>query len=407
MKIVHVIGYFQPELGYEEFYTAREQARMGHDVAVVTSDRIFPFSDEIKTALKGAGMDSGTRKRPSGVSELEGIEVHRLPKVFEGLYDFVAVLGVKEALTKLAPDIVHAHETIQGTPAIAAMHKKLGFKLVVDHHGYAPSYGEEATAKNKLTQLEYKFIRRPLANSAFKRADAVVAVTDKTKDFLVEYHKVPAEKITVLPLAVDTDTFKFDPKARKKHRAALGITDSDILFITTGRLDPAKKLELFIEAFCKLNADNTFMLIIGSGSKQIEAKLKQKAANTCDKVKNIHNSFILKKFMPQQELPGWYSAADAGFWGKASITIIEGMACRLPVILPELRTVKHLLGYQNGCALSSLDVESIKKCFDKLVNNKNKLTAMGKNSEAAVNRKYNYRWRTEKLMEIYDSCFQR
>ena len=119
MKIVHVIGYFQPELGYEEFYTAREQVRLGHDVAVVTSDRIFPFSAEIKSALSSAGLDMTTRKRGTGVSDLEGVSVHRLPTAFEWFYDCVAVHGLKESLSLLKPEIVHAHETIQGTPALA------------------------------------------------------------------------------------------------------------------------------------------------------------------------------------------------------------------------------------------------------------------------------------------------
>ena len=45
MKIAHVVSYIQPEFGYEEYYTAREQAALGHEVHVITSDRIFPFND--------------------------------------------------------------------------------------------------------------------------------------------------------------------------------------------------------------------------------------------------------------------------------------------------------------------------------------------------------------------------
>ena len=40
MRIVHVIGYFQPEYGYEEYYTALTQLKFGHEVHVITSDRI-------------------------------------------------------------------------------------------------------------------------------------------------------------------------------------------------------------------------------------------------------------------------------------------------------------------------------------------------------------------------------
>lgn len=404
MKIVHVIGYFQPELGYEEFYTAREQTRLGHDVAVITSDRIFPFSDEIKSALSETGMDTRTRRRPRGKSEFDGIQVHRLPKAFEGLYDFVTVLGMKDALTELKPDIVHAHETIQGTPALAALHKKLGFKLVVDHHGYAPSYGEQSTPKNKLTELEYRLIRRPLANSAFKRADAIIAVTEKTKQFLVDYHKISSDKITVLPLAVDTDMFKYDPDLRKKIRKEHGIGDNEQVLITTGRFDPAKKLENFITAFNELSAPDTRMLIIGSGNHDYTRKLKDTAFN---KVNSSTKEGKIKflPFMHQHKLPGWYSAADIGFWGKASITIIEGMACNLPIIVPDLDTVRHLANNKNGFLLKSLKVSEIKNTYEKIFKARDKISRMGIHSQEIVKNEYNYNTRTRKLMEIYKSCF--
>jgi glycosyltransferase involved in cell wall biosynthesis len=371
---------------------------MGHEVAVVTSDHIFPFSDEIKASLESAGLDTSTRKRPRGRSELDGIEVHRLPKIFEGYYDFVAVMGVKEALKQLRPDVVHAHETIQGTPAIAALHKKLGFKLVVDHHGYAPSYGEGHSAKEKLTQLEYKLIRKPIANQAFKRADAIVAVTARTKEFLVEYHKVAPERITVLPLAVDSDTFKFDAGLRKKHRADLKLKSSDVVLITTGRLDPAKQLDLFIEAFCELNITGSKFIIIGSGKKDFESKLKDLGREKCGD-ERLH----FMPFLPMAELPGWYSAADVGIWGKASITMIEGMACRLPIIIPDQTSVKHLVSHNNGIAFKSNEVNIIQTCMEDLLENSKKRKQMGRASEKAVLKEYNYRRRTEKLMEIYES----
>ena len=36
MKIVHLIGYFQPEFGYKEYYIARNQLKAGHEVHLIT-----------------------------------------------------------------------------------------------------------------------------------------------------------------------------------------------------------------------------------------------------------------------------------------------------------------------------------------------------------------------------------
>jgi len=37
VRILHVTQYFLPWLGYQEYYLAREQARAGHEVMVLTS----------------------------------------------------------------------------------------------------------------------------------------------------------------------------------------------------------------------------------------------------------------------------------------------------------------------------------------------------------------------------------
>ena len=38
MKIVHIAGYFMPELGYQEYYLAKKHRELGHDVYVICSD---------------------------------------------------------------------------------------------------------------------------------------------------------------------------------------------------------------------------------------------------------------------------------------------------------------------------------------------------------------------------------
>ena len=58
MKIVHLTSYFQPQLGYQEYFLAREHIKLGHDVWVVTSDRYFPFPDYDKTVKNILGRES-------------------------------------------------------------------------------------------------------------------------------------------------------------------------------------------------------------------------------------------------------------------------------------------------------------------------------------------------------------
>ena len=86
MKIVHLIGYFQPELGYKEYYIARNQAKLGHDVSVITSDKLYPFSN-VSEISKKINI-SKERKYPAGTTVIDGVTVYRLPSFFDfhGVY---------------------------------------------------------------------------------------------------------------------------------------------------------------------------------------------------------------------------------------------------------------------------------------------------------------------------------
>ena len=42
MRIVHVVDYSMPQMGYQEFLLPKYNAAAGHEVIILTSDRYFP-----------------------------------------------------------------------------------------------------------------------------------------------------------------------------------------------------------------------------------------------------------------------------------------------------------------------------------------------------------------------------
>jgi glycosyltransferase involved in cell wall biosynthesis len=398
MKIVHIIGYFQPELGYEEYYSALTQAKMGHDVSVITSDRIYPFKN-IEKILQEIGSEYTGRKRWVGMKVVDGIKVYRLPVVFESFYDFILVMGVRKILSQIKPDIVHSHGVKQGTQMFAAMHKDLGYKLVIDEHDTGPTYSQEPTFKNNVARFEYFLLRKRICSYGYKRADSIVAVTPQARDFLMSLYKIKKNRIELLPLGVNTDIFKVKKAKGRALRRSMGISDNDILIITAGRVDRAKKLELLIEAFAKLNKkyEGLRLLMIGRGDDKYSKYLK----DLVKKLK-ITDSVIFRGFIRSSELPGYYSASDIGFWGKESITIIEAMACGLPVVIADLGTIRHLVEFDNGFTFKPGELKEIRHQLENLVADKELRTRMKKNSLKAVKNKFSYDVRTKKLLKIYE-----
>ena len=338
MRIAHVVSYFQPEFGYEEFYSAREQAALGHEVHVITSDRIFPFNN-VEKMLSDIGSEHSGRSRGVGVSEVEGIVVHRLKTRYEILYDLIRYDDVVSELSSISPDVVHAHiPWAYGSRESARAKARLGYSLIVDEHGYSTTYDQRRTLRNWLLDKEYRLLRAPRARYTLGKADGVVAVSEETVTFLREFYG--QKKVDLVPLGVDHERFKPDPAARERIRSELGIKDG-LLLITAGRLDRAKRVGSLIEAVGKMGKAEVKLLVVGRGDDAYLDELKGMAG---DKV-------IFQNFKTPAELSGLYNAADIGLWGKASITIREAMACALPILLLDHPDMRSLLKWDNGQAV--------------------------------------------------------
>ncbi|MDP3766144.1 MAG: glycosyltransferase, partial [Nanoarchaeota archaeon] len=174
MKIVHLMGYFVPELGYQEYYLAKKHKEMGHDVYVIASDLLYPFPD-IETMLKEAGAKDTSRQRKPGFSIVDGIKVYRLKHLLE-YSDFILVKGLKQTLNDIKPDVVFAHESRQGTPALAGLWKRgIGYKFIIDQHDFWHIVKNHGPIMRTLRYLEYEIFRKRFVNFAIKKADAIIA----------------------------------------------------------------------------------------------------------------------------------------------------------------------------------------------------------------------------------------
>ncbi len=386
MKIVHVTGYFQPELGYEEYYLSLNQKKLGHDVYVITSDRIANLPN-LRDSLKEIKSKCSTRFRPIGFSEIDGIKVYRLKTLFEAK-DFLVVKGMKKILREIKPDVVHSHEPRQFMTMLPAFYKReLNYKLIVDQH----DYDIFPTIKSKL--MTY-LVRRNICRFAFKKADKIIAITPESREFIKNVYGIKKEIIDST-LGADIERFKFNPKKREEIREKFGIKDREILLITVGHVGRNKKLEFLIEAFSKTK--NSKLLIVGGGDEEYIKELKELAIKL-----SVKDRIIFLGRVSQNELPYYYSAADMGVWpSRATITIIEAMACKLAVIIPDINTVKHLVAYDNGLTFDTS--ENLLEKMNLLIKDKKMREILGKKAENVTKEKFSYEEIAKRYIEIYNS----
>jgi len=394
MKIAHVISYFQPEFGYHEFYVPREQAAMGHEVHLITSDRIFPFKN-VEKMLEDVGSPHKDRFREVGTTELEGFKVHRGKTKTEVLFDLIVFEGIEEKLREIKPDVVHSHGLWQwGSRVCARLKEELGFALVLDEHAYSTTYDMSRTLRNWVLDKEYKVLRAPAARKTIKEADEIVGICQEAKDFVEEFYKV--DNVHNNPLGIDHRNFSFSKESRDRIRKELGVMDDEVLLITAGRLDSAKKLELFIEAYKSIDRNDLKFILIGRGDDDYMDRLK--------KISDGKVQFL--GFKNARDLAAYYCAADIGLWGKASITIREALSCSLPVLLYDQGNMRDLLKWDNGIAVKE-EIEDIRDNILKLADDPELRKLMGKNARKGVMEELSSEREARELIKIYEKALRK
>lgn len=374
MKIIHVIDYFQPQLGYQETFLPREQSKLGHEVYMVTSDRYQPLIYSENENILGA------RIKGAGFFIEEDIKVWRLKTLFE-IPHAIWVLGLESKIEELMPDVVIVHGVVNlSALRIARLKKRLGnFKLIYDDH---MTYG---LSRSKLRIL-YPLFKWTFSRLIQETADALVAVADACKVFMHKEYGIPLERITVIPLGADDALFQFDASARQQIRSQLSMADSATVFIYTGKIIPEKRLDILVEAVKLMKNDHGVkVLIVGDGLRSYVERLKQQTRDG-----GLENSFIWHGGVLNKELYKYYSAADVAVWPRGpSISQREAMACGLPIVISEDSLVTELVGYGNGLICQEEDASDLARQMKKLLDPELR-KEMGVNGRKLVEEKLNW-----------------
>jgi len=388
MNIVILISYFQPKLGYADFYLAQELQKKGHRVSVITSNYYFPFPDYKNSVYKILGE----RKRKIGIFTERGIRVYRLPFLYQSRNSAVTFLiGLGKTLLKIKPDVVLVESIFSPLAAQIAYYKDgLNFRVFYDNH--ASTFNTKL--RNSLVKKTYMFVfGKLLIPFIKKKADGFMAVGSSEKHLLCKEYGLGTKDVKLIPLGSDARLFAPNKKDRLKTRQVLRIKKKDILLVCAGKITPNKDVHILLEALnivSDKSNNSCKLLLLGGGDKKYIVYL-----NKYTKENLLQSKVIWKGMVNNKELPKYYNASDIGIWpGNLSNAIIEAMSCGLPIILPKEiskgQTSSHLLKNDNGLDFKRGSSKDLASQILELLSCKEKLNSMGKNSRKLVEKEYSW-----------------
>jgi len=369
MTIVHIISYFQHQLGYQEYFIAKEQVKAGHKVYVLTSERYFPFPNYEK-AFQGL---LGPRIFDPKEEVIEGIIVKRLPVIFEQPAKRVILKGLLSELKSIKPNLVHVHgEYTFFVLQSILWKKKLGYSLVVDSHCHPHDVNNEYKSRNLVKYFLSKTLHAVFSHFAWKRKNIHwVATTAWNRIFITERCKIPVDRIKLIANGSEINKFKPDIEVRKKVREKLGISGDEVVIIYTGKISERKGIDKIMRIQNEIISEHPFiLLLIGN--------IDPTFSNSFLELKKpINNNVIHIGMVPNDDLPQYYQISDIGCWPtESSMSAIDALACGLPIIV--CKELEERLKFENGIGITEGSINELKNAFIRLISDKELREGMGR-----------------------------
>jgi glycosyltransferase involved in cell wall biosynthesis len=319
MKILMLCDFFNETLEYQENLLVKYYVKHGHEVVVIAStfDSVFDYY-----------ADKHDKTLPAAEYFSEGAKIIKLPYKFNILNKLRRYTDIAGILQKEAPNLIFVHDIMLNFPEVIRYKKRNpGVVVIMDYHADYSNSG-----KNWLSlKVLHGVIRKWYLDRARKHLSKIFPIVPASATFLNEVYGVEYSEMEVLPLGADTDRGKLikERSVGAGLRKQLGIPEDHFVIFSGGKLSPAKRTEILIEAFINISSPKASLVIVGEAS-EADAAYKQKLLSQASASKNIH----FTGWLNNDQVYGYLDMADcAVFPASQSIIWQQAISMGLPIIV--------------------------------------------------------------------------
>ena len=307
LRILHVLDHSIPLHSGYTFRTLsilREQRKLGWETFHLTS----PKQGETSEAYEDVDAMRFYRT-PVATGTLAKIPVGKELALMKQLET-----RLEEVASEVKPDIIHAHSPLLNAFPAIKVARKLGIPVVYEIR----AFWEDAAVDHGTTaegSLRYRATRR-LETRAIRQVDHVFTICEGLRSDIAA-RGIPAEKITVIPNAVDVESFDLGGVPDEALKKQLGLAGCTVVgFI--GSFYAYEGLDLLLDAFPLIlfQLPDVRLLLVGGGPQE-EALMEQAARlGVADKV-------VFTGRVPHAEVQRYYDLIDVLAYPRHSMRLTE------------------------------------------------------------------------------------
>ena len=395
MKILHILDHSIP---LHSGYTFRSRA-------IIEQQRCFGWQTAHVTSIKQG-------KTEQSEEEIDGLYFYRTEST-DGLLSKLPILNQLSVISSLdqrldsviereKPDVLHAHSPCLN--GIAALRAGKRHRLPVVYECRA--FWEDAAADHGTSGewgLRYR-LTRAMESYVFKNADAVTTICEGLRKDIIG-RGIPAEKVTVIPNAVDISRFSAERGADQTLANELGLAGKSVLgFI--GSFYAYEGLPLLLDAMPAIlkGSPDICLLLVGGGPQ--EQLLKQKTEEM-----GLTHAVIFTGRVPHDEVHHYYDLIDIFVYPRLHMRLtdlvtplkpLEAMAQKRLVVASDVGGHKELIeDGKNGMLFNADSANDLAQTVLKLLSDRGSWPTFQDNGRAYVENERNW----EKSVGYYKQVY--
>ncbi|MEQ1531006.1 MAG: TIGR04063 family PEP-CTERM/XrtA system glycosyltransferase [Methylococcales bacterium] len=395
MKILHILDHSIPLHSGYTFRTKailEQQRKLGWQTFHVTSAKHSVAKAPIEEV---DGLTFYRSEQPGGL-------LAKMPVVNQWAVVQSLAKRLDEIIPDLKPDLLHAHSPSLNGLAALTVAKKYNLPLVYE----CRAFWEDAAVDHGTTtegSLRYR-LTKFLETRVFKQADAITTICEGLRADIVS-RGINADKVTVIPNAVDIEKFSFGVKPDADLRTQLGLQDKVVLgFI--GSFYAYEGLPLLLDALPLIVAKQPQirLLLVGGGPQEQLIKDKTEALGLQEQV-------IFTGRVPHDLVQQYYNQVDVFVYPRLSMRLtelvtplkpLEAMAQGRLVVASDVGGHKELIqDQQTGCLFKAGDAGALATAVLNLLDNKSQWEQQKSAARQFVENERNWQASVSRYQPLY------
>lgn len=239
---------------------------------------------------------------------------------------------------------------------------------------------------------KYVFMTKLILPLLSVRVRHIITVSEYSKERIVKCLKIRPEKISVIPLGVDSRFIVIKEQEKAAIKKKLNLPNRFVLSL--GSVEPRKNIQTLLASWQQWDdRPLDLKLVIAGGSSKIFSNMN---------LRDSPDDVIFTGRIDEEDLPSLYAAAEIfvypSLYEGFGLPPLEAMSCGVPVITSNSTSLPEVVG-NAAILIDPLNIDEITEAMKRIITNK--ILAEDLISKGIIqSRKFSWKETAEKTLEV-------